>query len=227
MAQGSEEPPFLRVGTEVSAKYRGAFCEASIKTVKKHVKCKIQYKDNSTATLTDDVVKGDLKIGSDVVVKTLDGRLMDGVIIKLTDASTYTVVFDDGDERTLRRTSLCLKGGRHFNESETLDHLPLTDPENFGTPVIQNGKKRKKRRPRAQQSSFEDGDSEKEEGSPIPTKKKCSYNDSILGKVIIVDRGARRKSHWFPALGVSPSQENLMYIKSNDQCLARSFKDGN
>lgn len=28
------------------------------------------------------------------------------------------VVFDDGDERTLRRTSLCLKGERHFNESE-------------------------------------------------------------------------------------------------------------
>ena len=27
-------------------------------------------------------------------------------------------VFDDGDERTLRRTSLCLKGERHFNESE-------------------------------------------------------------------------------------------------------------
>ena len=82
-------------------------------------------------------------------------------------------VFDDGDERTLRRTSLCLKGERHFNESEvgvckeilfscwfawrwmngqlitkswqgflllflqTLDHLPLTDPENFGTPVVQ------------------------------------------------------------------------------------------
>lgn len=31
------------------------------------------------------------KVGSTVEVKTLDGRLMDGVIIKLTDASTYTV----------------------------------------------------------------------------------------------------------------------------------------
>lgn len=30
-------------------------------------------------------------------------------------------VFDDGDERTLRRTSLCLKGERHFNESEVCD----------------------------------------------------------------------------------------------------------
>lgn len=28
------------------------------------------------------------------------------------------VVFDDGDEKTLRRTSLCLKGERHFAESE-------------------------------------------------------------------------------------------------------------
>ena len=27
-------------------------------------------------------------------------------------------MFDDGDERTLKRTSLCLKGEKHFNESE-------------------------------------------------------------------------------------------------------------
>ena len=36
-----EEPPYLAEGTEVSAKYRGAFCEASIKSVKKLVKCKV------------------------------------------------------------------------------------------------------------------------------------------------------------------------------------------
>ena len=29
------------MGTDVSAKYRGAFCEASVKVVKKHVKCKV------------------------------------------------------------------------------------------------------------------------------------------------------------------------------------------
>lgn len=49
-AQGSEEPPFLRVGTEVSAKYRGAFCEASIKTIKKHVKCKVGSTQNVSCT---------------------------------------------------------------------------------------------------------------------------------------------------------------------------------
>ena len=27
-------------------------------------------------------------------------------------------VFDDGDEKTLRRTQLCLKGDKHFEESE-------------------------------------------------------------------------------------------------------------
>lgn len=29
-----------------------------------------------------------------------------------------SAVFDDGDEKTLRRSSLCLKGARHFAESE-------------------------------------------------------------------------------------------------------------
>lgn len=37
----SDEPPYLTVGTEVSAKYRGAFCEATIKIAKKLVKCKV------------------------------------------------------------------------------------------------------------------------------------------------------------------------------------------
>ena len=29
-------------------------------------------------------------------------------------------VFDDGDECTLRRSSLCLQGARHFKESQVL-----------------------------------------------------------------------------------------------------------
>lgn len=38
----SDDPPFLSVGTEVSAKYRGAFCEATVKVAKKQVKCKVR-----------------------------------------------------------------------------------------------------------------------------------------------------------------------------------------
>ena len=45
-------------------------------------------------------------------------------------------MFDDGDITTLKRTSLCLKSGRHFAESESLDQLPLTHPEHFGSPVV-------------------------------------------------------------------------------------------
>lgn len=35
----------------------------------------------------------------------------------------------------MKRTSLCLKSGRHFAASATLDQLPLTHPEHIGTPV--------------------------------------------------------------------------------------------
>uniref|UniRef100_A0A8C5QSQ8 Tudor domain-containing protein n=1 Tax=Leptobrachium leishanense TaxID=445787 RepID=A0A8C5QSQ8_9ANUR len=115
----ADEPAYLTVGTDVSAKYRGAFCEAKIKTVKRLVKVKVTVKpDNSTHLLQDDQVKGPLRVGALVEVKAPDGSLQEAVIGKLTDASWYTVVFDDGDERTLRRTSLCLKGERHFAESE-------------------------------------------------------------------------------------------------------------
>ncbi|KAJ8336580.1 hypothetical protein SKAU_G00378000 [Synaphobranchus kaupii] len=135
-----EEPPYLNVGTDVSAKYRGAFCEAKIKTAKRLVKAKVTFKqDSSAGEVHDEHIRGPLKVGATVEVRKQDGTYQEATINKLTDASLYTVVFDDGDEKTLRRSSLCLKGARHFAESETLDQLPLTNPEHFGTPVI--GKK--------------------------------------------------------------------------------------
>uniref|UniRef100_A0A8C4YIQ9 AT-rich interaction domain 4B n=1 Tax=Gopherus evgoodei TaxID=1825980 RepID=A0A8C4YIQ9_9SAUR len=134
--QAIDEPPYLTVGTDVSAKYRGAFCEAKIKTAKRLVKVKVTFRhDSSTVEVQDDHIKGPLKVGSVVEVKNPDGTYQEAVINKLTDASWYTVVFDDGDEKTLRRSSLCLKGERHFAESETLDQLPLTNPEHFGKVV--------------------------------------------------------------------------------------------
>lgn len=41
--QTLEEPPYLTVGTDVSAKYRGAFCEAKIKSAKRLVKAKVGH----------------------------------------------------------------------------------------------------------------------------------------------------------------------------------------
>ncbi len=78
-----------------------------------------------------------MRVGSHVSVKNADKsyQSQEAVINKILDQSFYTVVFDDGDEATLKRNSLCLKSGKHFAESETLDQLPLTNPEHFGNPV--------------------------------------------------------------------------------------------
>ena len=87
-------------------------------------------------------------------------------------------VFDDGDERTLKRSSLCLKGGRHFHESESLDHLPLTDPENFGTPVMNSSSKKlgRKRRRGSHSPTPSTRDS--------PSKRRCDYPSEFpVGKV--------------------------------------------
>lgn len=46
--QTLEEPPYLTVGTDVSAKYRGAFCEAKIKTAKRLVKAKVSHISKSS-----------------------------------------------------------------------------------------------------------------------------------------------------------------------------------
>lgn len=55
------------------------------------------------------------------------------------------LVFDDGDITTLRRSALCLKSGRHFAEGDTLDKLPLTHPEHFSNPVVNNRRGRRSR----------------------------------------------------------------------------------
>lgn len=40
--QQGDDPPFLPVGTDVSAKYKGAFCEAKVKKVVRNIKCKVR-----------------------------------------------------------------------------------------------------------------------------------------------------------------------------------------
>uniref|UniRef100_A0A4X2LNV5 AT-rich interactive domain-containing protein 4A n=1 Tax=Vombatus ursinus TaxID=29139 RepID=A0A4X2LNV5_VOMUR len=217
--KAADEPAYLTVGTDVSAKYRGAFCEAKIKTVKRLVKVKVILKqDNSTQLVQDDQVKGPLRVGAIVETKTPDGSIQEAIISKLTDASWYTVVFDDGDERTLRRTSLCLKGERHFAESETLDQLPLTNPEHFGTPVI--GKKSN----RGRRSSLPVTEDEKEEeSSEEEDEDKRRLNDELLGKVVSVS-STLEKTEWYPALVISPSCNDDIMVKK-DQCLVRSFAD--
>ncbi|XP_013404516.1 AT-rich interactive domain-containing protein 4B [Lingula anatina] len=217
----ASEPPYLPVGTEVSAKYRGAYCEAKINKVTRCVKCKISVKDSSALMfVSDDAVKGPLKVGAAVEVKQPDSEQhVEGTILSMKDSSTYHVVFDDGDQATLRRTQLCLKGEKHFIESETLDQLPLTHPEHFGTPVMNSKKNRKGR---SQKGDETESESEEESPSKRPATKPKS--DDWVGKVVCIESGDKKKPSWFPALVVKPGAHNTE-LKGRTQILVRSFKD--
>ncbi|OWF38408.1 AT-rich interactive domain-containing protein 4B-like isoform X2 [Mizuhopecten yessoensis] len=218
-----DDPPFLVVGTEVSAKYRGAFCEAKVKKLVKSVKCKVFLKETqSSLIITDDGVKGVLKNGSTVEVKNPEtGMLTEGVINRLTDTSMYTVVFDDGDEKTLRRTQLCLKGEKHFIESETLDNLPLSHPEHFGTPVMSS--KKAKRGGRHSMGNDEEEDTSSDESIPKrPVYKGRLQN--MVGRVMLTEMGDKRKQQ-VPVLVVLPDAHSTE-LRTKDHLLIKSFKDG-
>nr|XP_046210901.1 AT-rich interactive domain-containing protein 4B-like [Oncorhynchus gorbuscha] len=221
-----EEPPYLTVGTDVSAKYRGAFCEAKIKTAKRLVKAKVTFKpDLTTVEVHDDSIQGPLKVGAVVEVKNPYGVYQEASINKLTDCSIYTVVFDDGDEKTLRRSSLCLKGARHFAESETLDRLPLTNPEHFGTPVIGRKGNRGRRSNPVQEEEPSSSSSEEEESDR-------RQNEELFGKVVCVEGSSastgdwkNKTTAWYPALVITPDCHEEAIIKK-DSIFIRSFKDG-
>ncbi|XP_063426528.1 AT-rich interactive domain-containing protein 4B-like isoform X1 [Mytilus trossulus] len=220
-----DEPPYLAVGTEVSAKYRGAFCEAKVKKLVRSVKCKVILKDSQISMMvTDDQLKGILKIGEVVELKDPDsGQMVNGTIHKMTDSSMYTVVFNDGDERTLRRTQLCLKGEKHFIESETLDNLPLSHPEHFGTPVMHGKKSKRGRYSGGGMNEDELDETSSEDG----ISKRASYKGrlkDLVGKVMVLDFGDKRKQQ-APVLVVLPDAQPPD-PKKKDHILVKSFKDG-
>ncbi|KAF5308168.1 hypothetical protein FQR65_LT06348 [Abscondita terminalis] len=216
-----DDPPYLSVGTAVSAKYKGAFCEAKVSKVVRVVKCKVTYKMGlGTATVSDEQIKGPLRVGQVVQAKHLDKKeFVDATITKIQDCSQYTVVFDDGDITTLRRTALCLKSGRHFNESETLDQLPLTHPEHFGNPVV-GGRRGRRSRQLKEDSSEGEVEEENEPDLELYTME--------VGRVVCVEASdkKRNKDNWFPGLVVMPSAQPTVRINVKDEFLVRSFKDG-
>ncbi|KAL5968489.1 AT-rich interactive domain-containing protein 4A, partial [Taenia solium] len=172
-------PIFLPVGAAVSAKYRGAFCEASIERVTLNYRLRVQLKDRKGFVTLDknSVLSGNIEPNAEVSVLIKSGDFAStspqtASITRITDLSLYTVVFDDGDKRSLKRAQLVLKGERHFKESESLDRLPLTNPEQFKQPVID--------RSRRYQSSLEDDDDDADEED---TRPRCSDTlNSVVGE---------------------------------------------
>lgn len=140
--------PYLEIGTEVSAKFKGAFCEAKIIKIERILKCKLQMKGSGSAneTVTHDQLKNqsgqslqhtDLKQGMVVYINKPSGTdsLQEAVLNKILDQSLYTVMFNDGDERCLKRSFIRFKGEKHFLDSETLNNAPLNNPEHFLFPI--------------------------------------------------------------------------------------------
>lgn len=222
--QQVDDPPYLQVGTEVSAKYKGAFCEAKVSEVVRNIKVKVAYKQGlGSGLVSDDDIKatpGQLRVGAVVEVRHPDRKdYVEATVTKIQDCSQYTVVFDDGDITTLRRTALCLKSGRHFNESETLDQLPLTHPEHFGNPVV--GGRRGRRR-----GHMNDGSSDEDDESDA--KEVVNEKEEHIGKVVCVETESKKKDKekWFPGLVVAPTAQATVRIRVKDEYLVRSFKDG-
>lgn len=218
----ADEPPYLAVGTEVSAKYKGAFCEAKIRKVVRSVKCKVIFKQGlGTVTVTDDQIRGQIRNGVVVEARHPEKKeFFEATIGKVQDCSQYTVVFDDGDITTLRRTALCLKSGRHFAESETLDQLPLTHPEHFSNPVI-GGRRGRRNRTGLEESS-------EDEEAFLLLKDFSDEKEEDIGRVVCVEGAEKKKQkdNWFPGLVVAPTAQDTVPIDTRLEYLVRSFKDG-
>lgn len=95
----------------MSAKYKGAFCEAKVSKVIRIVKCKVGIKNKvffgsydidfiqvtykmglGNATLSDEQIKGTLRVGQVVQAKHPDRKeLVEATITKIQDCSQYTV----------------------------------------------------------------------------------------------------------------------------------------
>lgn len=88
-----EEPAYLSVGTEVSAKYKGAFCEAKVRKVDRVVKCKVAFKQGfGSHTVLDSQIKGQLRVGAIVEARHPEKKeIIEGTITKIQDCSQYTV----------------------------------------------------------------------------------------------------------------------------------------
>jgi len=219
----SDELASLPVGTEVSAKYKGAFCEAKVKKVHRQVKCKVTFKQAlGSFMLCDSLLTytGPLVANCTVEAKHPEsGDKLEATVNKIYDQSQYTVVFDDGDIATLRRNALCMKSGKHFNASESLDNLPLTHPEHFGTPV---GSRRRGRFGEDYEEEEDDDESTDDEAESVPYLSK-------LGTVVCVEvsdkKSTKSRENWFPGLVVSPHAQDQVKINTKEDFLIRSFKD--
>ena len=91
-----ENPASLAIGTQVSAKYKGAFCEAKVRSVIKEVKCRVTFKAGlGSTTLSDEDIRpvGDQPIvqGANIKAKHPDKQEYLDAVINQIKVSTWLI----------------------------------------------------------------------------------------------------------------------------------------
>ncbi|KRX73729.1 Iron-sulfur cluster assembly enzyme ISCU, mitochondrial [Trichinella sp. T6] len=85
------DPLFFPIGSEVSARFKGSFCQAIVKTIVPHLYCKIQSNGTYFEVELNNVI-GDVKVGNQVWFRNpYNGNYNRGVIKVVKDKSDYTV----------------------------------------------------------------------------------------------------------------------------------------
>jgi hypothetical protein len=133
-------PIFFDSGTKVLAKFKGSFCEATVKAVKKSIKCKVQYEEDiSTQIVGYRNIEGELKVNNDIIVVQGDARWL-ARIIEVIDNCTYTILFNDGDEEVLKRPNVRLKGEKKHKVKGILKpDIPQTSSNSPNSKTVKNG----------------------------------------------------------------------------------------
>ena len=175
----------------------------------------------------------DAPLQTNVVVKLKhpdNNEQVEATVKQIQDQSRYTVIFNDGDIATLKRNALCMKSGKHFNASESLDNLPLTHPEHFSSPASNAGAKQRRRHKSGHNeddNSDEEDTSTDDEGGHEEDLVNDPYTSNI-GRVVWAentDKKTKAKDAWFLALIVAPTVTDSK-IRTKKEFLIRSFKDG-
>ena len=178
-------------------------------------------------------INGDAPLQTNVVVKLKhpdNNEQVEATVKQIQDQSRYTVIFNDGDIATLKRNALCMKSGKHFNASESLDNLPLTHPEHFSSPASNAGTKQRRRNKSGHnedEASDEEDTSTDDEGGHEEDLVNDPYTSNI-GRVVWAentDKKTKAKDAWFLALIVAPTVTDSK-IRTKKEFLIRSFKDG-
>ncbi|KRY30099.1 AT-rich interactive domain-containing protein 4A, partial [Trichinella spiralis] len=90
--ENSLDPLFFPIGSEVSARFKGSFCQAIVKAIVPHLYCKIQSNGTYFEVELNNVI-GDVKVGNHVWFRNpYNGNYNRGVIKVVKDKSDYTVV---------------------------------------------------------------------------------------------------------------------------------------